>query len=68
MKEIILGLFAFGAFMMIIGVVLAMGAYGSSNVVIQWVHHPFATGVFGVGLAAFCLALTGWMAVGNDKS
>ena len=63
MKEIAIGLLAFGAVMMTMGFVVAMGAYayGHSNVLIQWIHHPIATGVFGVGLVSAYLGMLGWM-------
>lgn len=67
MKEIAIGMIAFGVFMMTMGVILAIGAYGHSNVVIQWIHHPFATGVFAVGLIAAFLGGLGWMDVSNNR-
>lgn len=68
MKEIVIGLIAFGAFVMIMGVILALGAYSHSNVVIQWIHHPFATGVFAVGLISAFLGGLGWLDVSNNRS
>lgn len=68
MKEIALGLLAFGVIMMAVDVVVAMGAYGHSNAVIQWIHHPFATAVFGVGLLAVFLGTLGWMDVENGRN
>ena len=68
MKEIVGFLLVFGFAVMTAGVVLAYTAYGHSDAMVQWIHHPFATGVFGVGLLAVYLGMLGWMDVENSKN